>query len=109
MNIHPIPQIPNIGSAAEKLYALEDARSKAIKAAALEHGKILNHLESEFWSRTMPEQLASILESYERPAAIAAALGYLRQYGDVNFFPKGEAGHVIIDNIKMKGEPCPTS
>jgi hypothetical protein len=104
MNIHPIPQIPFIGDGATYLYELERKRNKVIADAAKELALVLGHAEGEFWSRTMPEQLANILESYERPGAIAAALGYLRQYGDVNFFPKGEAGHVVIDNIRMKQE-----
>lgn len=83
MNIHTIPEIPYIEGGAEKLYALEDIRTKAIKAAAKEHGKVLGHDESEFWTKTMPEHLASVLESYERASSIAAAIGYLRQYGNV--------------------------
>ena len=89
MNIHPIPEIPMIGQVAEKLYALEHVRSEAIKAAAKEQAIVMQHEDGEFWTRTMPEALASMLESYERAASIAAALGYLRRYGSVTFAPLG--------------------
>lgn len=84
MEIRPLPEIPYIGSGAERLYCLEDVRNKAIKEAAKELANLLNHGTEEYWTRTMPESLANILESYERPCAIAAAIGYLRQYGNIN-------------------------
>jgi hypothetical protein len=86
MEIRTIPEIPFIGSGsdgAQKLYTLEDVRRKAVTAAAKQHGKVLGYTESEFWTKTMPEHLASLLEGYERATAIAAAIGYLRQYGKV--------------------------
>lgn len=84
MEIHPIPEIPYIDNGAEKLYALEDARDKAIMAAAKELAVILGHDKGEYWSKTLPEALANVLESYERASARAAAIGYLRQFGNIN-------------------------
>lgn len=83
MEIRTIPEIPFIGEGAEKLYALEDTRNKAIKAAAQELADVLGHTKEEYWTKTIPEALANVLESYERAASVAAAIGYLRQYGNV--------------------------
>lgn len=101
MEIRTIPEIPRIGADAEKLYTLEGKRNEAIKAAAKEHGRILLHEEGQFWDKTMPEQLASILENYERAASIAAALGYLRQFGQVEM--KFKDGHVLTLAYRKAG------
>lgn len=84
MEIHPIPEIPFIGSGAEKLYELEDLRGAATKRAMRELAVVLGHSQAEFWEKTVPEGLCNILESYERAASIAAAIGYLRQFGNIN-------------------------
>lgn len=77
------PTIPYIGQckATEKLYKLEEKRSAAIKAAALELGKVLGHTPEEFWSRTMPETIASILDTYTTSLSVPAAAAYLKRYG----------------------------
>ncbi len=76
-----IPTIRHIGSAAVRLYRLEAKRTKWIEDAAKEHGKILGHEPSQYWTHSMPEQLASVLESFEKGAAEAAAIGFLRSRG----------------------------
>lgn len=83
MEIRPIPELPMIDEDTDTLYHLEDERSTAIRKAAKELGRVLGHKESEFWVKTMPEELATLLESYERATGIAAALGYLRQYANI--------------------------
>jgi len=103
MQIHDIPEIPYIGAAAVDLYELEDIRSKAIKASAKEHGQLLGHTEAEFWTKTMPEHLASLLEGYERASSIAAAIGYLRQYGNVKLeFDDGTITEVSQRNAGVR-------
>lgn len=76
---HIIPSLPRIGlnTDTEKLYRLENDRAREIGASARELGRLLGHTKNEYWTRTMPEALASILDSYETPAAVAGALGYL--------------------------------
>lgn len=84
-----IPTLPHIGrnDDTEKLYAIEHERSEIIKKNGKELAKILGHTEEEFWEKTMPEVLASTLDSYAPPTGIAAALGYLKNKGTVTFEP----------------------
>lgn len=51
-------------AATAKLYRSEADRNDAIRAAGRELGKVLGHSEEEFWSRTMPEELRSVLDSF---------------------------------------------
>ena len=50
--------------ATARLYQLEEKRNAAVKAAAKELGKLLKHREEEFWTRTMPEALYALLDSF---------------------------------------------
>ena len=65
----------------EKLYKLEDDRADAIGDTAKELGHVLGHSKDQYWSHTMPEALLSILDSYERVAAEAAAMALLTKRG----------------------------
>jgi hypothetical protein len=66
---------------AVKLYHAESRALKEIDAAARELGEILGFDKSEFWTHSLPEELATILESYDNGAAEAAAIAYLRKAG----------------------------
>ena len=82
-NIHPIPKLPVIGrnDDTEDLYAIEHQRNEILRSNAKELAEILGHTEAEYWEKTIPELLASTLDSYEPPAGIAAAIGYLKTKG----------------------------
>lgn len=69
------------GDNTEQLYRLEEKRSQAIRAAAQSLGKVLGFDEKEFWTRTLPEELYNILESYDVDAAKVAAIAYLERHG----------------------------
>lgn len=77
------PTNPFIGreDATERLYSLEHKRNVAIEAAAKELGKLLGFEDKQFWTRTLPEELYSILESYDQNAAKIAALAFLERHG----------------------------
>lgn len=76
-----IPKIPSIGrnKNTENLYRFEEKRNSYIKKAARELGAILDHQEGEFWKKSMPEQLASILDNFQ--GGKEAAIGYLTAKG----------------------------
>lgn len=76
-----IPECIRIGRSdrTERLYALESASTTAIGKAARELAQVLNHDKGEYWTRTMPLALFTVLESFDRHASEAAAVGYLRQ------------------------------
>ena len=76
------PRIEN-GPEAEQLYQIEERRNNLIKAAAREQGRIQGFSEKDFWTHAMPEQLASILESFDRASSEAAALAFLLKRGYV--------------------------
>jgi hypothetical protein len=73
------PQGQFIGEGAEKLYKLEEKRSRAIELAAKELAKVLGHHEGCYWTDTMPEVLLSILDSYDPRAARLAAEVYIEK------------------------------
>lgn len=77
------PSIPRIGrnDETEKLYVLEEQRSEAVKRSARELAVILGHTPEQFWTHTMPEALASVLDTYERKVSEAAAIAYLEHFG----------------------------
>lgn len=83
-----IPRGQFIGDGAEKLYELEAERNKVITAAAEEHGKMLGHNKKQFWTHSLAEQLYSTLDSYEKSAAEAAAIGFLRSRNFTVEYPK---------------------
>ncbi len=76
-----------IGNDEKKLYTLEDKRSNAVRKAAKELAKVLEHEEKDFYSKTYPQALFDILTNYEKGAAIAAAKSFLEIY---NFKITGE-------------------
>lgn len=76
-----IPREVYIGSTAEKLYTLESKRTVAIGNAATELSRVLGHEKADLWNKTIPQTLFDTLGGYEQPAAIAAAIGFLRHYG----------------------------
>ena len=80
---HFIAVLPRIGlnTDTQPLYEREHVRSDAIKKAAEELSRVLGHDKAGYWIKTLPEALASILDSYEAPASIAGAIGYLIRKG----------------------------
>lgn len=65
----------------EKLYKLEDKRGGALRLAALELGRVLQHPEDAYWKHTLPAALLATLESYQVESAIVAAVAFLRRNG----------------------------
>jgi hypothetical protein len=80
-NFYRKPTMQSIGSDAEKLYALETKRNELIKQAASEQGKILGFSADQFWTHSLPEQLASVLGSFDKNAASIAAIAFLEKEG----------------------------
>lgn len=80
---HFIASLPRIGlnTDTETLYRLENVRAREIAAAARELGRLLCHDKNQYWTHTMPEALASVLDSYGAPVSIAGAIGYLIRKG----------------------------
>jgi hypothetical protein len=74
------PVNPFIGQQREtkRLYALEEKRNRAIRAAAEELQKVLEL--GDFWREALPEALLSVLESYDRRAAYLAAKAYITNH-----------------------------
>ena len=67
--IRPVGQIIEWNEKTERLYLLEYDRNMAITTTARERAKVLGHDRSEFWTRTIPEEILSILESAEKSFA----------------------------------------
>lgn len=70
-----------IGDGADKLYRLERSRNEIIKEAAKEHGKILGFDSDQFWTHSLPEQIAATLESFDKQASEIAAIAWLERRG----------------------------
>jgi sulfate adenylyltransferase subunit 1 (EFTu-like GTPase family) len=75
--LKPVGQWIGRGEDTEKLYQLEEKRNKYIKLAAEELGKVLCHSGKDYWYKTMPEALLSILENFDTQASTMAAEAYL--------------------------------
>lgn len=73
------PEGPYIPSTERKLYRLEEKRNDAIHEAAVELGNVLGHDERQFWTRTVPEALLSVLQNFDRTAARLAAEAFLEK------------------------------
>lgn len=73
------PTAQYIGDGAQKLYNLETRRNEIIKACAKEQGNILGFSEAEFWTHSMPEALLSVLDSFDKRAALLAAQAYVER------------------------------
>lgn len=80
------------GDRTDRLNALEERRNKAIKAAARELAKVLRHRDDEFWSRTMAEELYSVLDGFALDAATTAARVFLERLGYTVTPPDRAAG-----------------
>ncbi len=81
---YQIPQCVRIarGPDTERLYRLETKMTEAIRLAALELSNVLGDdpRQAQYWTRTLPLELFTVLESFDHRASIAAALGYLAYY-----------------------------
>lgn len=66
-----------IDSRETKLYSFEDNRNDLIKVCAGEHGKILGHTDDQFWTHSIPEQLLSVLDSFDSRASYLVAKTYI--------------------------------
>lgn len=76
------PTMPRIGAGAERLYALEARRNGLIKRCAVEQGKVMGFdPKAQFWTHCLPEQIASILEGFDRKATEVAAIAWLEKHG----------------------------
>jgi hypothetical protein len=66
---------------APDLYDVEAQLEDAIDAVAAELAAVLGFTASQKYTHTIPELLASILESYDQNASILAATAYLENKG----------------------------
>lgn len=95
-----IPSLPFIGQGAKDLYQREKRMKTSIRAMALELQKVLEILPPLYWTHTMPETLGSVLDSFERGSAVAAAIGFLRQQGFEVSIPKpASTAEQIMDRV----------
>src|SRR5437870_5694701 len=101
MKIHPVKPLEYIpqGPRGAELSELDFHLANAITKSAHELARVLDHEPTDFWQITMPQQLASILERYERAVGIAGALTYLQQYGSVTFCPKDGSSSVTVPTL----------
>ena len=73
----PVGQWIGEGPESAKLYELERFRNDYINRAAKELAKLLGHTPNDYWYKTMPEALLSILDSFDRQAALLAAEAFI--------------------------------
>jgi len=64
----------------ELLYALEEKRDDAFRAAALQLGKVLGL--TDFWKEMLPEAIFSMLDHWDRAASKIAAVAFLERNGE---------------------------
>jgi hypothetical protein len=69
------------GKQTEKLYHLERKAHDSIEKAARELGEVLDFGESRYWTHSLPEALANILEGHETGASETAAIAFLAKQG----------------------------
>lgn len=74
-NEQPELQLPFIARSekTERLYQLEEARQVAIAVAAKEYAKLMGYTEEEYYTRTIPEVLLSVLDSYSPSISVRVA------------------------------------
>jgi hypothetical protein len=69
--------------ARRKLYALEERQAAALQKAAALFLELTGRPLSDLWTVAVPEILYSMLDHFDRKAATAAAVAYLRDNRDV--------------------------
>jgi hypothetical protein len=85
------PRMPHIGAVEQQLYHAEQMLADAIEVVIKETGKVLGHSPMMKWTATVPEVLASILQSYDDKASILAAIAYLEAQGFKVVSPREDA------------------
>lgn len=61
----------------KRLYQLEEERNQKLSAAAKVQGEILGFTPEQFYTHSLPEQLLSTLNSYDKTASELAAVALL--------------------------------
>jgi hypothetical protein len=78
------PRRVRIGSAEEKLYALEEKRNKIIHACAEEWARIVEKAfeeKSDKWKQSIPQALFDTLESFQTDCSLVACIAFLKLHG----------------------------
>ena len=65
----------------ELLYKLEEERDNALRAAAVQLGKVLGL--TDFWKEMLPEAIFSLLDHWDREAGKIAATAFLERNGEL--------------------------
>lgn len=69
-----------MNSHTQKLYELEERASAAFKAAGVELGRVLEHAGGDFYTKTLPEALLTVLMQWDNHASYYAARAYVEWY-----------------------------
>lgn len=73
---------PIVRREAPELYRLEEKLNDAFEASAHELASVLGHDESDYWTTTLPEALASFLDGWDRDAVRVACEFTLAQMAE---------------------------
>lgn len=69
------------GDETEALYQREEKRDETFRAAAESLGRVLKHEPKEFWVKTLPEALYSLLDHWDHHAGELACIAFLEKRG----------------------------
>jgi len=65
-----------------RLYSLENKRDQAFEASSRHLGEVMGHDSGDYWTRTLPEALYTVLDAYDREAVKLAVLLWLERNPD---------------------------
>ncbi|NUO17463.1 MAG: hypothetical protein HUU03_13600 [Planctomycetaceae bacterium] len=102
MNRYPRPRLVHISAGAKQLYALERKATDAVKAAAVEQGKLLGFdPEKQLYSHCIPHALLQVLDSFEPECGVRAAEAFLlaAKANDLRF--NVERPNLLADAIRL--------
>lgn len=76
-----VPQPIFVAGSAKKLYRLEEKRNELMSDCAREWAKANGVPESEFWTRSLPQAMFDLLNSYQVEPVILACEAILKEMG----------------------------
>lgn len=79
--VKPINPFIGRGDATEALYQKEEKRDNAFRASAEALGRVLDHTDKEFWTKTLPEALYAMLDHWDHHAGELACIAFLEKRG----------------------------
>lgn len=78
---HEPATLPYLDSGHVRVYKAEERATKIVHSVAEALADTLGHTREQYWSHSVVEALAIVLDSFQPMTAIAAAIGYLRKKG----------------------------